>query len=75
MKTELRATPHSRIPGATVIEIWYDGQFIGQITGADGPGIRVFSKHGLNATHTVGDGTASDPDVVTVTVTNDGWRK
>jgi hypothetical protein len=29
--------------------IWYDGEFIGQVCGADGPGIRVLSKHELAA--------------------------
>jgi len=36
---------HSVLPGQNVVEIWHDGEFIGQICGADGPGIRVASKH------------------------------
>lgn len=47
MKTELRLRAHSLIPGAAVVEIWHDGQFIGQVTGAEGPGIRVISKHAM----------------------------
>lgn len=47
MKTELRLTPHLEIPGATVLEIWHDGQFIGTVAGADGPGIRVISKFSM----------------------------
>lgn len=45
MKTELRLRPHALIEGANVVEIWHDGQFIGEITGSDHrPGIRVLSK-------------------------------
>lgn len=44
MKTELRAVPHLVLPGQTVIELWHDGVFIGTVTGADGPGVRVVSK-------------------------------
>ena len=45
MKTELRLAPHSTIPGANIIEVRHNGAFIGQVTGADGPGIRLVSKH------------------------------
>ncbi|HEV3440087.1 MAG TPA: hypothetical protein VG122_22155 [Gemmata sp.] len=45
MKTELRAVPHSIVPGATIFEVWHAGQFIATVTGADGPGVRVISKH------------------------------
>ena len=45
MKTILRAVPHSIAPGATIFEVWHDGQFIATITGAEGPGVRVISKH------------------------------
>ena len=44
MKTELRARPHSVLPGHTVVEVWWKDQFIGEVTGADGPGVRVLSK-------------------------------
>jgi len=47
MKTTLRAVPHSIIPGATIFEVWHDGQFIASITGADGPGVRILSKHAM----------------------------
>jgi len=39
MKTELRPVPHSIVPGATIFEVWLDGQFIATVTGADGPGV------------------------------------
>ena len=50
MKTELRAVPHSIVPGATIFEVWHDGKFIATVTGADGPGVRVISKHPMQAT-------------------------
>jgi hypothetical protein len=45
MKTELRAVPHSIIPGATIFEVSHNGQFIATVTVADGSGVRVISKH------------------------------
>jgi hypothetical protein len=49
MKTELRAVPHSIVPGHRIFEVWHDGQFIATVTGADGPGVRVVSKHPMEA--------------------------
>jgi hypothetical protein len=49
MKTEIRVVPHSVLAGANVIELWHDGQFIGAVVGADGPGVRVISKHSMKA--------------------------
>ena len=46
-KSQLRLKPHSVLPGEQVIEIWYQGKFIGQVTGAEGPGVRVISKYGM----------------------------
>jgi hypothetical protein len=48
MKTTLRLAPHSILPGAQVIELWYGAEFIGQVTGADGRGVRVVSKYTLH---------------------------
>lgn len=45
MKTELRAVPHTIVPGTTIFEVWHDDQFIASITGAEGPGVRILSKH------------------------------
>jgi hypothetical protein len=45
MKAELRLRPHTGLSDARVIEVWYGGQFIATVTGADGPGVRVISKH------------------------------
>lgn len=50
MKAELRVRDHSIIPGAQIIEVWYDGRFYGTVAGADDkPGIRVISKDFLKA--------------------------
>lgn len=49
MKSELRLQPHSVIPDACVIEVWYDGKLIATVAGADGPGVRVITKHKLYA--------------------------
>lgn len=44
MKTELRLAPHGVLPGEQVIELWYAGQFIGTVYGADGPGLRLMTR-------------------------------
>ncbi len=62
MKTELRLAAHAIIPGQHVVEIWH-GQFIGEVTGADGPGVRVISKHPLMSSHDDGM-----PEVVNVLI-------
>jgi hypothetical protein len=49
VKTELHHVPHSQLSGEHVIELWHDGKFIGTITGADGPGVRVISKYTVTA--------------------------
>ena len=49
MKSELRLCDHTAIPGAKVVEVWYDGEFVATVTGADGPGVRVISKYLLEA--------------------------
>jgi hypothetical protein len=50
MKTELRLVPHSVIPGEQVIELWYADEFIGTVTGADGTGVRLITKHAVKVT-------------------------
>lgn len=44
MKAELRIAPHT-VLNASVIEVWYGGKLVCTVTGADGPGIRIISKH------------------------------
>lgn len=53
-KSELRLKPNGVIPGAQIVEIWHQGQFIGEITGADGPGVRIFSKYPVKSTYALG---------------------
>ncbi len=45
MKSKLRLSQHPVSAGQNVIEVWYGGEFIGAVTGADGPGILFGSKH------------------------------
>jgi hypothetical protein len=47
MKTELRAAPHSTLPGAAIVEVWHDGRFIATVVHSDGPGVRVISKYSV----------------------------
>ena len=49
MKSELRLVQHKELPDHAVIEVWHDGEFIAAVYGADGPGVRVVSKHHLLA--------------------------
>lgn len=56
MKAELRVKPHSVLPGVQIIEVWHDGRFVATVTGADGPGVRVISKHAMTARPAPEDG-------------------
>jgi hypothetical protein len=47
MKTTLKVSDHTILPGEKVVEIWWMDRLIGQITGADGPGVRIFSKYAI----------------------------
>ncbi len=44
MKTELKLAPHSVIPDQQCVELWYDGQLIGTVYGAIGPGVKLITK-------------------------------
>jgi len=70
MKTELRAVPHSITPGVTIFEVWHAGQFIATVTGADGPGVRVISKHPMQTVLVIGH-----PNEVEVKIQADGGKK
>jgi hypothetical protein len=50
MKAELRLSTHATLPDGHVIEVWYGGEFIAAVYGADGPGVRVISKYDLVVT-------------------------
>jgi hypothetical protein len=66
-KTELRLAEHRSVPGEKVIEVWFEGQFIGEVTGSDGPGVRIISKHPLTGNHKAGL-----PEVLEVTIATPG---
>lgn len=44
-KTKLVLDQHSVLKGENVIEVWYQGDMIATIAGADGAGIRIISRH------------------------------
>ena len=48
MKSEIRVRQHEVYPSQSVVEVWFNGEFIATVTGADGPGVRVISKHPLS---------------------------
>ena len=48
MKSELRVDAHSITDGALVVEVWYANELLATVYGADGPGVRVISKHRLH---------------------------
>lgn len=54
-KTELRLASHETLPGHLVIEAWYDGRLVCTVTGRDGPGVRIITKHPLNVLDVVRD--------------------
>lgn len=54
MKTELRLRPGSN---QVVVELWHDGDLIGTITGAYGPGVRIISGLRVTSTPLPADGT------------------
>ena len=44
-KSILKLVPHDVLPDQQAIEVWYGGKFIATVYGADGPGVRVITKH------------------------------
>jgi hypothetical protein len=57
LKTELRAKTTSVTSGQTVVELWHDGELIGTIVGAYGPGVRIIANNLITATPMPDDGT------------------
>jgi hypothetical protein len=49
MRSELRIATHAIRDNEQVIEIWYGGEFVGQVVGLDGPGVQVISKYRITA--------------------------
>jgi len=48
MKSKLVIVKHTQLEGENSVEVYYNGVLIGAIYGADGPGIRFFSKYPLD---------------------------
>ncbi|MCI0421497.1 MAG: hypothetical protein L0312_20110 [Acidobacteria bacterium] len=44
-RLRVKRKQHQILEGEDVVEIWHENQLVGQVTGADGPGVRVISKH------------------------------
>jgi hypothetical protein len=64
-KSKLEPKPHAILPGENSVEIWYQGEFIGTVTGADGPGVRVMTKHRMDI---VRSGLGETIDVIEVRI-------
>lgn len=45
MKSRLVIREHALMDDAEVVEVWYGDVFVASVYGADGPGVRVISKH------------------------------
>lgn len=47
MPTTFRLADHTQIPNTKVVEIWYEGQFIGQLVPLNlhDAGVRIITKH------------------------------
>jgi hypothetical protein len=48
MKSKLECVPHALISEDNAVEIWYGGEMVATVYGADGPGVRVISKHQMH---------------------------
>jgi hypothetical protein len=72
MKTTLRLRPHTLLPDTQVIEVWYGDQFIAEVTGADGPGVRVLSKYSLHP-EAVDPGRATPIAILHVRIGPQAW--
>lgn len=49
MKTELRLKKHDVLMDQHIVELYYNGEYIGAIYGVDGPGIRIMTRKQINA--------------------------
>jgi hypothetical protein len=47
-KSELVVKSHGILSGEAVIEVWYEEELVATVYGADGPGVRVISKHPMD---------------------------
>lgn len=51
LKAEIKTRPHREVPGALIVEVFYGGQLLGHITGADGPGVRFVTNRPIQVSH------------------------
>jgi hypothetical protein len=47
-KSELRLEEHMTLPGHKSVEVWYQEELVATVYGAEGPGVRVISKHPMD---------------------------
>jgi hypothetical protein len=64
-KSNLKIVDHMLLPDQPMIEVWYEGQLVAAVYGADGPGIRVITKHSYDI---VRGGLGEMPNVVEVRI-------
>lgn len=70
MKSKLKLKGHAVLAGDDFcIEVIHDGQLVGCVYGADGPGIRFITKHELNIVgHHVDKPSVANPNIVEIKV-------
>ena len=61
-KSKLVSQPHALLPYQDIIEVWYKGEMIATVYGADGPGVRILSKHPFDIIR------GGDPDIGVIQV-------
>ena len=44
-KSKLKLDPHNLRAGDMTVEVWYKDELVAAVYGADGPGIRIVTKH------------------------------
>jgi len=65
MKSNFKIADHKLLPDQQTIEVWYEGKLVAAVYGADGPGIRVITKHPYDI---VRSGLGEMPNVVEVRI-------
>lgn len=68
MKAKLIAVPHSVLPDDTAVEVRHEGKLLCVIYGADGPGIRIVSKHIVDGSEFSWRLVSQNPGVVEVMI-------
>jgi hypothetical protein len=70
VKSEIRVKPHAVLPGVHVVEVWHDGRFLATIAGAEGPGVKIITKHAIQGKTMPDDG--SGVNVLEVAIKSGG---